>query len=335
MPENQRNSQFLYLLKAFAIFSVVCAHTAVEPENSSTGIHLVVRMLSAIGTMGVPLFFIISGYLYYDNQRGIKDFVLRKCRTIIIPWIFCETIVWLYVVLRKGGITFFAWSKFILGVYHSTYYLTVLMMLYILFWRLKRYEAVLIGSVVISGVCIFCLGWNMSFAVKWSEWTINSYLNIFNWIIYFALGMLLNKRKYMSILAEFSKKVLPVSLLLLLIDFAFHYYYVLPWTYFSKYALINISSQILVVMGICCWLRGKRVEALVELGKYSYTIYLLHELGAGGVVWLTAKLGNILLIIVRPIIVILLVLFGIMIIQRLCKKFEKLQNVPKLLIGIR
>lgn len=333
--ESQKNRTYIYLLKAFAIFSVVCAHTAVEPAESLMWINLVVRILSAIGTMGVPIFFIVSGYLYYGNQRGIKDFFGRKCKTIIVPWFFCETIVWLYVVLRKGGITFNAWFKYILGVYHSTYYLTILMILYILFWRIKKYDSILIGSILFSCLCVLGLGYGVPFVLKWNKFTITPYLNIFNWILYFALGMLLKKRQAFEPLAMFAKKILPLSAFLLIADFIIHYYHLLSWTYFSKYALINIALQILVVMGMCYGLCEKKVEKLVTVGKYSYAIYLLHGLGAGGVNWITALTGSSFLILMRPIIVILLVILGVCIVRKICNKFKVLHNIPEVLIGIR
>lgn len=333
--ESQKNRTYIYLLKAFAIFSVVCAHTAVEPKESSMWIDLAVRILSAIGTMGVPIFFIVSGYLYYGNQRGIKDFFCRKCKTIIVPWFFCETIVWFYVVLRKGGITFNAWLKYVLGVYHSTYYLTVLMILYILFWRIKKYECVLIGSILLSSLCVLGLGYGVPFVLEWNKLTITSYLNIFNWILYFALGMLLKKKEFLEALAIFAKKILPLSTFLLIVDFGIHCFYRLSWTYFSRYALLNIMLQILVVMGICYGLCEKRVEKLVVAGKYSYAIYLLHGLGAGGVNWITGLTGSGLFILVRPVIVILLVILGIYIVRKICNKFRILRNIPEVLIGIR
>lgn len=327
--------QYIYLLKAFAIFSVVCAHTAVEPQNGSQVDHVIIYILNSIGTMGVPIFFIISGYLYFGNERTVKDFWRRKCRTVVIPWFFCESIVWLYVVLRKGGITFTAWLKYILGINNTTYYLTVLILFYALFWRLKAYKAVLIGSIILSGISLLGLGWGNSLAAQWNRLTITPYLNIFNWMAYFALGMLLKKKECLEALAVFSKKILPISVPLLVMDLCAHYYYSFPWTYFSKYAILNITLQVLVVMGICYLLSMKRMKNLAVVGEYSYTIYLLHGLGAGGVVWITARIGSNILILARPVIVILLVLFGIWIVKKICERLKFVKDVPKVLIGLR
>ena len=331
--ESQNNRNYLYLLKAFAIFSVVCAHTAVEPENSSKSIHMAVRFLSSIGTAGVPVFFIISGYLFYGNQRGVKEFVERKLKSIVVPWIFCETIVWLYVVLRKNGAGFWEWLKFILGVYHSTYYLTMLVFMYVLFWKIKKYDVFSGICLIVSCSSILSLGWKIPFAVRWNEWTITPYLNVFNWMMYFVAGMCLKKKDGLEATAVLAGKLLPVSIPLLIADFFIHDRCALSWTYFSKYALLNITLQVLVIMGVSYLLCRRNADMLISVGKYSFTIYLLHELSVGIVVWITARSGSSILILQRPFIVIMIMVVAIYFIQIICLHFEKMKGLPGLLTG--
>ena len=209
--------QYIYTIKAFAIFSVVCAHTAVEPANSTESLHFAVKVLSAIGTMGVPIFFIVSGYLFQNNQRNMKSFWIRKLKTIICPWLFCETLVWLYVVLRKGGVSVWSWTKFILGINHSTYYLTILIFFFIVFWYLKNNTVVIVLSMCFSCLSIIAYGWDLPLFSKFNDMFVTIYLNPFLWMMYFGLGLLLGKYQLLDRFAEFSWKIFPLALIGLLL----------------------------------------------------------------------------------------------------------------------
>ena len=88
---------FVNILRFLAILSVICAHVSTD---SSSYANLVVR---SCGTVGVGLFFFLSGYFFYYNKKDFIFFWKTKFKTIIVPWLFCGTIDWLYVVLRKGG----------------------------------------------------------------------------------------------------------------------------------------------------------------------------------------------------------------------------------------
>ena len=221
--EKSKTREYIYLLKAFAIFSVVCAHASVEPEQSSTVVYFVIRLMSSIGTAGVPIFFLLSGYLFYDNHYEWKEFIRRKCISILLPWFFCETLVWLYVVLRKGGISFKAWFEFMLGVNHSTYYMTILLCFFVVFWHMKKYVNCLLVCMVLSVISILAYGWKIPYISEWNHLAITVYLNPLLWMIYFILGMLIKRKDYLCRLAEYSKKYLPIYSILLVIDFWVHY----------------------------------------------------------------------------------------------------------------
>lgn len=330
-----KTREYIYLLKSFAIFSVVCAHAAVVPEHSSAVIYFVVRLMSSIGTVGVPIFFLISGYLFYDNHYRWKEFLKRKCKGIVVPWLFCETLVWLYVVLRKGGISFKAWFGFLLGVNHSTYYMTILAAFFVVFWHLKKYDKLLIICMVLSVLCNVAYGWKIPYISALNEFAVTIYLNPFLWMIYFVLGMLVKKNDYMYRLAEHSKKYLPIYGILLVVDFSIHYVLEIPWLYYSEFAILNIALQILVVMGGCCLLLNRKCRLFRGFGQYSFSIYLLHELVVGGVVWITSKEVLFCMIWARPFITIAIVFVGIKVVETVVKRQKWMRNIPTILIGIR
>lgn len=332
----QEERKYIYLLKAFAIFSTVCAHNAVLPEGANKAVSMIIWVMICLGTYGVPLFFFISGYLFYSNKYTVKKFVIRKIKTIVIPWFFCATIVWLYVVLRKGGLSFLSWIEFIIGKEYSTYYMTMLLVLYVIYWKTRRYDWFIYGSIFLSVIAIIGQSW---FGWGWTNWlnpiAVKPHFNPLNWAVYFALGMIVKKKCLLGRTSAICRKYLWLWCSLLMISAGIHYVKEIPWTYYSRYVLINIPLMAMIVMGICRILVEHNAEFLQKIGEYSFTIYLLHALGAGGIVWFTERLGWTVLILLRPFINIALVLAGIYVIRTICNRCRRLRGIPEMLIGIR
>ena len=59
----EKESRIIYYIKAFAIFSVVCAHISLVPENFSTKSQYMCANINEIGAIGVGLFFCVTGFL--------------------------------------------------------------------------------------------------------------------------------------------------------------------------------------------------------------------------------------------------------------------------------
>ena len=83
----EKRNNYIYILKALAIFSVICAHSTPLVDGSSKWNVLSSQLLDYLGTFGVPIFFCISGYLFAGNRRNWGDFWKRKVTTLFLPWI--------------------------------------------------------------------------------------------------------------------------------------------------------------------------------------------------------------------------------------------------------
>ncbi|MDE6334728.1 MAG: acyltransferase family protein [Muribaculaceae bacterium] len=81
--------------KAFAIFSVVLLH-----------VHCNEVLDKCINGYIMPLFFIISGYLFsYERNPGFKPFVLKRARQILVPYVWINAVAyvaWLTVLRHYG-----------------------------------------------------------------------------------------------------------------------------------------------------------------------------------------------------------------------------------------
>lgn len=314
------DKNYIYYLKSLAIFSVVCAHASpVSTETGGMG-SVCSDILNYIGTMGVPVFFLISGYLFQLNSKSFQNFWKGKIFSIFVPWIFCETLLWFYVVVRKGGAGVKEWFLFIIGYDHTTYYMSVLMVLYLLFWIVKKDWQIYL-MICLSLYSIISTGWR--FGINFvNSWTGNYYLNPLNWIVFFAIGIIISKRKTIKSVGEaMSRKQVLICAMIISIS-----YFVLceieceSIYYFSKYALISHTANIVVLHGfaefISRWENNYWKKKLLEVGKYSYTIYLLHQFVVGFMVAVTNKIGISFLVLLRPFAVLIIVMIGIYLVNK-------------------
>lgn len=196
MENKTRN--YVYYLKAAAAFCVVCAHTSSVPETAGYVNQICSQLLNILGTMGVPVFFIISGYFYGGTNHSLKVFWKKKVSGILLPWIFCDTIVWLYVVVRKGGFSFWEWLKFLLGVGHSTYYLSMLFFFFLILWKARHYMAIMSAGIVLSVIGMLLTSGHFAIMGQINSLTVTAYLNPVYWIGYFCAGIMIEH--YSSIL---------------------------------------------------------------------------------------------------------------------------------------
>lgn len=323
--------KYLYLAKSFAILSVVCAHTARIPENSSSMNQIISMILLSLGSMGVPIFLIISGYLFDKNNKSVYEFFNTKISSIILPWMFCGTIVWLYVVLRKGGESFLSWLSFLLGVNHSTYYLTILILFFIFYFHLKKYNSFLIATILISIVSIVTTSMNLNIV---NTITITPFLNPLNWMLYFSIGLLINRCELIGRIAILSRKLIYLSVPALIFALVVHVINGETLHYWSNFTLVNMTISSLVIFGLSSIFLDRSSNVLVTVGKYSFSIYLLHELVVGIIVRLSSNYDFWFITMLRPLIVLLIVMTGIIIYKKLVAKLY-IKKYALMLIGIR
>lgn len=325
--------ELIYIMKSLAIFSVVCAHVATVPESANEWNCATSDFLSYLGTMGVPVFFLLSGYLFERNKRSFGDFWKGKVKSVFIPWVFCETLLWLYVVLRKGGITLKAWVLFIIGYKHTTYYLTVLVIMYLLFWGIKR-NWELAALILVSLLSMICTGWGFGISFI-NEWTGTYYLNPLNWMGFFVVGMLISGKNYLMCFASKLGKVVPFFAFASILYFAIVRVSGGGFAYFSQYALAAHIVNISLIFGLAeniLRISGRTKELAIYIGKTSFSIYLLHQFVAGILVRVANYFDVFLITLMRPIVAIIAVIALIHFLKKIGNKKIEIVDV---LIGSR
>ena len=320
---NERD--YIYIIKALALFSIVSAHVGTVTNNSPIS-HIFSLILSSIGSIGVGVFFLISGYLFSKSSKSFQLFSKSKFMTIIIPWVFCGTLLFLYVALRKGNLDFYNWCITI-TVHSHLYFLSILIFFYIVFWRFKNNSFFLLFNICLSIISIVITG------LGWVP--IYPYINPFNWSLYFILGMLIKKYELLEKIEVFCNKrflYITGSYFVILLIYLIKGVAITYWQYASIIAELIAMAFVFGTASYC--LRLKKVNTLIYVGKMSFSIYLLHMALAGIFTNIFNKLNLWYLTILIPIIVIIITIAAIEIARCISRKI-KVNKILDILIGVR
>ncbi|HGH1676150.1 acyltransferase family protein [Clostridium perfringens] len=300
---------FINSMKFIAICSVVNAHSI---PNISGGpiFNFFIKFSTEFGSLGVGIFFLISGFLFNNNYK-IKDFFSKKIKSIIIPWLASGFIIYFYVYIRKGGLSFKTYLNFIIGNGSYLYYLTVLFIIYFIFLYIKnKYIILLLFFMSIISIKLTYINFFNN---------INPYLNPFNWIIYFVLGILL--KQYLDKVIFYCEKYLKLNIIIYLVLNYYIIYNNFSIGYWGKYSILLECLGILIVIAIVNkYLKFK--EIFNDIGRESYSIYLTHMIFAGAVVKLFSLSKLKISIIFSPLLVLILSYLGIRVLRFLFDKYR-------------
>ena len=301
---DEASGKLIYRMKAIAIFLVVAAHSTAVGENAGVANQTVSQLWRGFMAISVTIFFLFAGYLLFYEHRTFGKFTLRKLETIGIPWLFCGTLVYLYVYLRKGGLSLLSYVLWLLGVETYLYYLTELLLLYLLMFFFRKNKVVtwiaLGGSLLVKVLeDIF----SVSFAF--------SSFDIPHALLYFSAGLLIAQYGVLERIIGIAGKIwIPCGCIY--ISLAILRLFVLDRSSKLLYEFIFIIG-ILFFIGVCS-LATSKGNFMIEIGRLSFPVYLLHMPIAGIVANLCNRVDWAWLTAIRPfiafIIVYLLVLWA-------------------------
>lgn len=267
MPEklSERDSTALHFVRVIAIWSSVAAHVSII-DNSTPLILFTTCMWDLFSCISVPAFLIVGGILYTRTPGDSCFFWKRKIKSVVIPWLFCGTMIYVYRALHVGG-SFRELLFWLLG--HGTwlYYVTIYLVILALFKPIHKCVPLLWGCVAITTIQLI---------LKTNGGGVPSplgddYLNPLHWIGFFALGILV-RRQGMRLRRGFFVLCAAVFAVATVITFRSGILY-----YFHIYNTIFTVSSFFVLFAIGRWIAGTRLQRHIrEIGMYTYCIYLLH-----------------------------------------------------------
>lgn len=265
---DQSISRMFTVAKVVALLTVISAHITIRTSD------LVADFYSAIGSIGVVLFFIASGYYY--KHTDFRTLVKKKTISIIIPWIVLGTAVWLVNSLLNGsGFSFSSLLLWLIGYKTYLYYVVVLLICYLL---LIVNTASLYFAIAINTVSLALTAFGVMNPLI-EALHITNYLNVANWIGFFALGMLFQKADhakwyYFIVSTRLLWPVISVIAtgIITVTGYKIGYFSLFGWVY----ELVSVLS----ILGICTYEFAYN-KFTVSISNMSYAVYLLHLMFTG------------------------------------------------------
>lgn len=313
---NEKNSNCFFVIKAMAIFMVICAHCPYDITGSLS------TFLNNLGVMGVPIFFLLSGYFYHIKKYSFAKMIKKKLFGIIIPWFICGFIVYFYIVFRKGGFNFLSMIEYVLGYGSYLYYLSILMMFFIIFYFVKDRKWLLLS---------FCLLFLINTVIQTILQNVYTYpyLNPLNWIGWFSVGVYaqsyINVPKTLERIEKIRCFWISLGLFVFLATIIFDY----RFTYWTIDFVVFEAIMIIATIALSTT-KIFRNSLFVDIGKKSFSIYLLHM----PIVGLTNLFCvHWIVYIVRPFFVLFMIYMLIYLYNIIANK--KNMTWMKILIGLR
>lgn len=325
--DNQPSQRdFIYAVKAFAILSVICAHTSSVSNASGADNIFAGNVLNSLGSVGVAIFFMISGFLFSRGSHDFAGFFRKRVATLVIPWVVTGTAVYCYVAIRKQGIDIAGWLGFVMGHHSYLYFLSMLMVCYLVAFGIDKKP---LRLSIVMGLSLASILLTASGVVT----QINPYMNPFNWLFYFGLGCLLFDLGGLSSLMLFAKKTVHLwvavflcCLVVFSLDGSVGY-----WT--SEYLFFEAIS-VACISGLCMSPMIYQSSTVIAIGKESFSIYLLHMPFAGVIAHVFNMVDSALLTLTRPFVVLAITIACIHFCKYISSEIKLARHLP-VLIGLR
>lgn len=310
---DKRESDAIWIMKAVAVLAIVSCHCCEVDPNAGLINQIATYFFEGWMRFGVPVFYFLSGYFFRCEEKGFSNFWKKKFITIIIPWIVTGTAIWMYVVLRKGGISLRGWLGFVFLRESYLYYLTNLIAFYLVLYYVRKWKYLRYAvscAVVLSIILQICGIRNL--------FTLTDMMQVTNPFICFYIGMVFGIRKW---LGRFRAGIWSLGICFFIGFRVIDRVCTMNGNYAWMIFLITFLALIISLFSISYQLAGKEQKILQAVGRKSYSIYLLHMPAAGVIAnLLNRSYSFAILTFVRPIIVIAITMFLVWIYEKITKK---------------
>lgn len=298
------------------------AHCLLSHDEMNSGFeNVLLTLFSFLSCVGVPCFLIASGILF--SKKPVREFMNKKAVSIVLPWIFCGFFV--YLVTQFPAYSLLGCTRFLLGVGSFLYYIPVLIFCYFLFYILPDKRTVYIICIVLT--CVSLLFTQLGLLCL-----PNNYLNVMNWIGYFAIGRWIQREDLLKTIRNQSRQTIIVCTGGVIAFCVAACVYTVE-TYFNVLILFAIPFFFLSIY-VLSTLTVETNRYWRSIGKATYTIYLIHMPIAAllkRIVRMTIPQGYVFL----PLFVVALTFFALVVLERIIGKNQKLDRIVGILLGLR
>ena len=267
-------SEIVTYARATALVSIVSAHV----QFSETACESIVHFYRMIASIGVVLFLIVAGYYYSPSHYGSFTGVMkRKLTTIVLPWFCLGSTGFLYNAILSRNLSVSRYINFLLGNGSYLYYLSILILCFVVFYFVNaRWFCVL--CVFVNIVSLYLTQAGLLDALI-STLGITNYLNLFNWIGFFALGLLLRRIEPVTIYQGIRKYRLYTIVAFILV-YGCVFWLNTPTGYFSKFGWMLELVGAAAFFAVASYI-PKNCRLVKRIAGYSFTVYLIHFMVIG------------------------------------------------------
>jgi fucose 4-O-acetylase-like acetyltransferase len=263
-------SDAFYIFKCIAILCVVAAHVSKILVDNGYFTFISSTFWAMLARIGVVIFFTTSGF-FFNREYNLK----KKAKALIIPWIVCASLTYLVgaVLSHFQSFNIISYIQWIFGYLSWYYYVVVLIVFLLIFKFVRDSDIVLWTCIGLNIVSIVLETFSLNFITNLDF--LSPFLNIFNWIGYFAAGILIKKYRLDRWFLEKKWTHFIAYFWMIVGGIAFYYFQI--ETDFHVITFLYKIPAILVLFLFSHFLsQRKGSKYLVEIGKNTYFIYLLH-----------------------------------------------------------
>lgn len=265
---SKKCSAMFTVSRAFSLVSIVAAHIVFPPNDFD----FLNKLYSAIGLIGVSVFFFISAY-YYNTEKfsGLWELLKKKLVSIGLPWLALGTVAYLYNAVLSGNFGIIKWLAWLLGYKTYLYFLTVLFFCFVIFYKANKIFCILCIPLSVISITLTSLG-VLDPIISFLH--ITNYLNILNWIGVFAVGRLVKSadcEKLYTFIFKYRFLWITVFILSMAVMIAFG----LNDGYFSPLGLCFEIFGALFIFSVSTFKIFNR-KLFYSIANNSFSIYLIH-----------------------------------------------------------
>ncbi|MBD3196270.1 MAG: acyltransferase family protein [Candidatus Lokiarchaeota archaeon] len=305
------------ILRGFAIIGVIIIHSFgfVFKYSGVDLIYSSLILIRSISGAAVPAFIFISGfcnYLKYNAEYKVKDYYLNKLYRIIPPYLIFSLLFLMFYKFKNSnyidflnGMPQYLLRIAVLSIHYHFWFFGLIISFYVFFPVIKllirkfRNNLLLlfIGSIIVQilwlliRIPLFALINIMDLSLITKIFLSYSIKYTFlSYIVYFILGIIVSMKteSILTILAKKNSKKWIISSVIMIILVTFLFYQLHFNEVFIGYSLfIKIAGLFLFVPSIIIFLYisykinyflSPLKKIFLKIGKYSFSIYLIHPL---------------------------------------------------------
>lgn len=289
--KNQRNLN-IDVIRILATLMILTSHITgiiyVRPDFFGKPFWWINHIILSFCRLGVPLFFMISGYLLTQKKRGLSENFKKTFFRLIIPFLFFYMVSNLFFSYIHGEKPF---KDFLVNLFYSgnnyLYFLVSLIVLYLInpFLQkitvaLKRNEFKLLVVFLLCNTAFYTLGHFMT-AGGVENVHSETFLYWFLNLGFFLYGQYLyQEKKEINAARDFSLFLIPIIVNIFISYFAKN-------SFLSDYAQSYLGISVIIssffLFRILLYINLNGItkplsDLIVELAKDSFGIYLIHSL---------------------------------------------------------